>query len=462
MKTRPIEPGLRSSPGTLASQVRPFSGLVLLLLILILAACERLPELPFLTDRASATATGEVGIATPAAMSTSTAGSSTPEGPQDQPSNVNLKIWVPPQFDPAAATPAGELLKARLEEFQAAHSHVRIEVRLKAVTGPGGLLDVLTTASAAAPLAVPDLVALPQFLLESTALDGLIYPYDGLTTAMEDHEWYGYARELGQVQTSTFGLPFAGDALMVAYRPLLVETPPHNWESTLAISGTLAFPAADPQGLFTLIQYLAAGGAVQDEQGHVILEEKPLVDVLSFYQTAERAGVMPFWLTQFENFDQVWESFGGRQTSIAASWLSSYLNRYEDLSIHPQIAVLPTPSGKAYTLATGWVWAIASSGPDRRELSAQLAEFLLEDSFLGKWTFAAGYLPPHRGALGDWQDADLRALLDQVQSSAHLFPPTEVLDRLGPLLEQATVDVLKEQSDPLNAAKTALEGLNSP
>jgi hypothetical protein len=102
----------------------------------------------------------------------------------------------------------------------------------------------------------------------------MINSYDGLTTAMEDHEWYGYARQLSQWQESTFGLPFAGDALTMAYRPLLVETPPPDWEATLTISGTLAFPAADPQAVFTLIQYQAAGGAVQDDQvSHS--EEKP-------------------------------------------------------------------------------------------------------------------------------------------------------------------------------------------
>jgi multiple sugar transport system substrate-binding protein len=336
-----------------------------------------------------------------------------------------------------------------------------VEVRLKAVSGTGGLLDSLTTANAAAPLAIPDLIALPQALMESAVLQGLIYPFDGLTTAMDDHEWYEYARQLGQLQNSVYGLPFAGDALTMAYRPVLIETPPRDWEATTAISGTLAFPAADPQALFTLLQYQAAGGAVQNEQGQPILEEESLVEVLNFFQTAEMTGVMPFWLTQFENFDQVWESFSGRQSSMAVSWFSSYQNHYESLPTHPEMAVLPTPDGRDYTLGTGWVWAIASSKPDRHELSARLAEYLLEDTFLGQWTFETGYLPPHSGALDNWRDVQLRTLMHQIQSSAHLLPSTEVIAQLGPLLKQAAVDVLKEQSDPFSAARTAIESLEN-
>jgi hypothetical protein len=105
-------------------------------------------------------------------VGTSTADSTVPVETQDPIDSVILKIWVPPQFDPAAGTPAGELFAARLEEFQAANPNVKVEVRVKAVTGVGGLLNSLLTANAAAPLVVPDLIALPQSMLEFSALEG--------------------------------------------------------------------------------------------------------------------------------------------------------------------------------------------------------------------------------------------------------------------------------------------------
>ena len=144
----------------------------------------------------------------------------TPSGP------VILRIWLPPQFDPASGTLAGVLLQSRLDQFTAAHPEVKIEVRLKAVEGPGGLLEALSTAGAAAPLVLPDVIALPRPLLETAALKGLIYPFSDQPSPLDDPDWYEYARELGRLQKSTFGLPFAGDALVLVYRPGQVSVPP--------------------------------------------------------------------------------------------------------------------------------------------------------------------------------------------------------------------------------------------
>src|SRR5688572_2620713 len=60
---------------------------------------------------------------------------------------VTLRIWLPPQFDPSNDLPGSTLLQARLNEFKAQRPDVRLEVRVKAQEGPGGLLDALTTAS---------------------------------------------------------------------------------------------------------------------------------------------------------------------------------------------------------------------------------------------------------------------------------------------------------------------------
>ena len=81
-----------------------------------------------------------------------------------------VRIWLTPEFDPEGKGTASGLLKARLEEFAAENPEVRLEVRVKAVDGSGGLLDSLVAANAAAPLVLPDLVLLPRPLLESAAL----------------------------------------------------------------------------------------------------------------------------------------------------------------------------------------------------------------------------------------------------------------------------------------------------
>ena len=64
------------------------------------------------------------------------------ETPPQLPEVITLHLWLPPEFDPNDGTLAGNLLKARLEEFTAQNPGVSIEVRLKAVQGAGGLLRI--------------------------------------------------------------------------------------------------------------------------------------------------------------------------------------------------------------------------------------------------------------------------------------------------------------------------------
>jgi multiple sugar transport system substrate-binding protein len=386
--------------------------------------------------------------ASPAERSTATA---------ERPST--LHIWLPPEFDPQADTPAGKLLQERLDEFASRRTGLSVEIRIKAVDGSGGLLDSLTTASAAAPLALPDLVALPASLLETASLKGLIHPFDGFIETMDDPDWYDYARQLARLQNSTFGLPFAGDAMVLVYRPAAVESPPVNWAQSLEANHELVFAAADPQALFTLAQYQAAGGDIQDEQGRPFLEMDPLVEVLTFYQSAETGGVMPFWLTQYQSDEQAWQYFVENNSDMVVTWTSRFLGA---MLADTAMASIPTPEGVPYTLSSGWVWVLAAPQAERQQLGAELAEFLTDSNFMARWTQAAGYLPPRPSALNAWSSTSLQSTLEDIILSAKSYPPTDVLISIGPPLQQASIDVLKEQVEPTQAAQTAVESVSAP
>lgn len=428
------------------------------LMLLALAACQMFPA-PQQTPAGESTGTPAATQPAPKITPTSSDASLPTDG---SPGPVTLRVWLPAQFDPSADTLAGDVLFARLHEFTSQNTGTRIEVRLKALEGTGGLLDSLAGANAAAPLALPDLIALPRPLLESAALKGLLYPYDGLSELMADDSWYDYARQLGYLQESVFGLPFAGDAQALVYRPVALDVPPRDWESALGFGSPLAFSAADPRALFTISQYQAFGGAVWDNQGRPILDEAALTQVLSFYQRASQAGMMPVWLTQLETDEQVWQAFAEEQASMAIAWTSSYLSKSADLAFETMIAPQITSDGSVYTLATGWVWALASPDPARRQLAAQLAEFLVDVQFLAEWDTATGYLPPHIDALAEWGNEELRPLVGRISLTAQLVPSEDLLASLGPALEEAVVLVLKQQADPQTAAKIAAERVNQP
>jgi multiple sugar transport system substrate-binding protein len=442
-------------------------SMLLFVLLLVLAGCSNLPA-SIASSPPAATSTGEIAPSQTPTSSSEAEASITPGVPQatqvSTPSTGEtlLRIWLPPEFDPEGESPASRLLEDCLDEFLAEHPQVRLEVRVKALSGTGGLLEALTAANVSAPLSLPDLVLLPRPLLESAALKGLLFPYDDLTVRLDDRNWFGYSRQLASVKSSMYGLPFAGDALVLAYRPSMTETLPHNLEATLALGQVILFPAADPQALFTLGVYQQKGGSLQDEQGRPYLDKASLTGVLEFYQHASLAGTMPYWMTQYSDDGHVWEAFTEDKLPMAVTWASIYMRNRPGAEDDLALAPVPTWDGIPFTLATGWSWALTSQDPVRRNVSTQLAEFLTEEEFLATWSYAAGYLPPRVDALLRWQDEDLRQAIEQLSYSAHLIPSTDLISSLGPALEQAVVKVLKAESDPQTAAQAVIDQVNQP
>jgi ABC-type glycerol-3-phosphate transport system substrate-binding protein len=382
----------------------------------------------------------------------------TQESTQSAPEPTILRLWVPPQFDPASDTPSGNLLQERLEQYTAQRPDIRIETRVKASSGSGGLLDSLSSANAAAPMVVPDLILLPRSSLEVAALKGLLFPYDGLISTLNDSDWYPYAQELGQLQTSTFGLPFAGNALVSLYRPSEIEMPATDWLSALEVGQPIAFPAAEEEAYFPLAEYLSTGAPIQDADGRPFLDIAALTDVLNFFQEAESAGVMPFWLTQFTNDEQSLQAYTENQVNTTVTWINRYLSTLPgDTAAAPII----TQDGTPFTLASGWVWALSNPQTERHAVSVDLAEFLTDSGFLSEWSETAGYLPPRASALEGWSNVALRNLVTKVVESARLIPSNEVMAVFGPALNQATVAILKQQSTPARAATEAIESIES-
>ena len=428
-------------------------------LILVLAGCNGLPI--DLAPLGQVTATLQATPANPAPLATQVSDpqETEPAGTVAPPGQVTLRLWLPPQFDPNADTPAAKLLQNRLAAFTQANPGVRLEVRVKAADGPGGLYESLAVTTAAAELAMPDLVALPHPLIQSAAVKGLLRPMNGVTDALDDPDWYGYARQLAALENSIFGLPFAGDALVQAYYNEIEYQPATDWAAALQLTDPLAFAAADPQALTVLALYQAAGGKLLDEQGSLALEAGPLTQALEFLRAAEAVEVTPVWLTQFQNDAQVLEALREKRAGAAITWLSSYKQQALE---NGAIAQIPTPTGQPFSMASGWAWTLTSPDPNRRQLAVALAEFLSESSFLGDWSEAAGFLPTRPSALQSWTSAELAARLEPIAASAIVHPPAETTKIFGPALSEATVKVLKRQLSPAEAAQEALNHVNLP
>jgi multiple sugar transport system substrate-binding protein len=409
----------------------------------LLTGCANISSLLPMPETATAPPSTPTAVTSTPALNTPT---STPSGPR------TLRIWLPPQFDPFAGTTAGKLLQVRLEEFAARRPDMRIDVRVKAEDGTSNMLNALSTARSAAPSAMPDLVALSRADLESATAKGLLHPLDGLSTLPEESDWFPYAREMAHIQNSTFGMPFAGDALaLVGFRYPMVS----NW-SEVSNETIFIFPADDPRALFTLSLYLSAGGTLEDSQGHLALNEAILADVLSFYSPDPGSDFISPQVVNYENSDQAWNAFLEQRANLVVSWTSRFLNE-DALSL--ALAPLPGLESGYYTLATGWSWALAGSNPDNQVLAVELAEFLSESQFLAEWTQAAGYLPTRPTALSSWEDARMQLTLTQSAESASLIPGEDLLVTIGPLFTEATLSVLTGEQLPTEAAHSVIEQL---
>jgi len=423
-----------------------------LILALTLSACESLGDrIPWLSD-ATPTPTptaGEIGEITPTEGITPT--------PETTPEPVTeLTLWVPPEMDPELDTEATQLFAQQLQNFSDLHDDLEINVRVKAASGAAGLLDALTATNVAASDALPDLIALSRPDLETAALKGLIHPLDGMTEIPDDSDWFGFTREMALLQGSTFSLPFAGDSLVLVYRPASFAVFPDTWEEIVSGEAVLAFAAESDQALFQLALYKSQGGVIQDNQRRPMLEVDPLSEVFQLMQTGVQVSTLPDWLNQYQTPDQVWTAFREGQVNLGVTWLSNYLREMPvDTAF---VSLLPMSDG-AVSYGTGMSWAIATSDENRQVLAVELAEFLVQPDFLAEWSSAAGVVPARPSALESWHDLNLKTTVNQVAVTTLLRPSNDLLSSLGPVIREGTRQMLQSLSDPVQAAQAAAESL---
>ena len=357
-----------------------------------------------------------------------------------------LRVWLPPQFDPNAGTASADLLKQRLADFEAQHPGLEIEVRVKAEEGEANMLNALSVTSMAAPSALPDLVALSRPALEAAALKGLLHPIDGLSTTLQDPNWYGYARQLGQIENIGYGLPFAGNVFALVYRSELAKFT--NWEEILASEALLSFPAGDPQGLVGLALYVSGGGEIVTPQGSPILDQDVLTRVLALIEDGLGASMLSPSLAIVGTDSQALQLYRDRNANMVITWASNY-RPVSDEHIMPLPGLDETP----YSFATGWMWSLAGSNAENQALAVELAEYLIADEFIGEWTREAGYLPTRPSSV-DGQDPTIAALVE----SAKPIPSNDVLSVLGQLMQDALIRVLNGER-PAVVAGSVVEAL---
>ena len=421
-------------------------------MMLLLSACNALPieiESPWLNTQVP-----NLGTATP-----SLAESPTPEPSETEATATvvaeldRLILWFPPELSPLDDTTAGKILFEKIDSFSKARE-IEIEIRIKAHTGTGSLLDSLTASSLAAPHTSPDLVILSVDDLRVARERELIYANEQLMELMDATDWYPFGEEMAQMDVEVSALPIMANPLVMVYPQDSLLPPSNDWKDVSTNFGYFGFAADDPQSEYMLMLYQALGGKVMDAQGRAILEEEPLLAALTVLREGKGSLHISNLTASFQTSDQVWAAYINRNIDTAVLPLSIVLNHNFEVN-----QPLPALSEPETTLGDSYSWALANSNPIRQELAFNLLEELSEADFLAEWTEALGWLPARSSALDKWENENLKPALLKIGQATKLYPPEEIVNRLGPALRNASLLILVESADPLETTRTTIESI---
>jgi ABC-type glycerol-3-phosphate transport system substrate-binding protein len=359
-----------------------------------------------------------------------------------------LRIWLPEQFNPNANNPAATLLKQRLAEFEAEHPGLQLDIRIKAETGDADLLNSLSVTNMAAQKALPDLVALPRPALEVAAQKGLVHSLDDFSPELQKADWYPYARDLAKVDGTVYGIPFAGDAEVIIYRPDLVWI--KTWDDILLSESHLIFAGADPQAKVGLTLYVSAGGNLLDAQGRPTLDQEVLTQVLELFAKGKAATLFPAAATNISSDQQALQEYRTRRADMAIVRFSDYRAEQDGLVQ----ALMGLKADTHLTFSSGWVWSLAGQNSDNQALALELAQFLMDDNFLLRWLPETGFLPTRRPATNRDASSPIPAVIEAMQPG----PSSDTVAALGPLMQEAVTRVLNGEQ-PEAVARSVVEKL---
>ena len=284
-------------------------------------------------------------------------------------------------------------------------------------------------------------------------------PFDTYSAEIDDQDWYDYAQRLTVVGGNSYGLPFAGDALTMVYRPTVVGESPDSWNDLIRRGEPVAFPAADPQSLVNLNLYRSLGGELESTQRLPQLDLELLTQLYQVFADGAQSGVFPLWLTELQRDSEAWTSYNELRSNWVITWASRYLS---DPTNDSTLAIFPSINETSDTLSDGWIWCLTDPRVQAHELSVDLAEFLTEEDYLKMWAPAKGVIPVRPSSLSAWDDQVLRSLLGQIASTAHIRPNNEIVNTIGLVMQDQLVQVLSGKTTAPFAAQAIIDRIGNP
>ncbi len=386
------------------------------------------------------------------------------------PDTVTLALWTTEALGPVGQTAGARKLSAQIAAFEAANPDVTVDVVLKKPYGKGGMLDFLTTTSAAVPAALPDVAILDIRELGTAAQRELIQPLDGLISPDVAQDLVAPARAAGQIDRIWFGLPFEADVQHLIYNTELVATAPVTWTDVLSGTSQYLFPAGGwslvageskmANDTF-VIQYYGTGARLIGESGQLTLDRDAVEAVLQFYADGLAAGVIAQEATEYHSIEDTWPVYLAEEVGLANTSAHEYLAGREDFQ-KSSFAPIPTREGITISTFNSWAYVLVAQQPERQIIAWSLIEWLTAPDRLGEWAMAADYLPTRLSALPEDTEDEYLDFLTELLQDSQVRPTGPRHDELGRALQRAVEAVFAGTATPAEAATQVASGVPQP
>ena len=345
---------------------------------------------------------------------------------------MTLSVWVPafltaeeasPSED--AGSPPASVLDQQLAAFSEAAPQTTVRIIPKKADGSGGLYDLLSTASEAAPSILPDVILLDTGDLKAAAAAGFIQPVD--EWMVDDPDIYPFALNAASHdviadeadELERWGFPYLTRADQMVYRRGISTAPPISWTRVLTSGYSILFPAAPPDDLASdvlLAAYIGSGGRVMDENDRPVLDRTVLEELYGFFETLRTRELInverALSLTDASACWEVYQQGIGRLSPVP---MGTYWTARPADSL---AGWMPTVDGTPVTIMHPWHLVIVTPDPERQTQALDLIQWLADPDNAGQLAGAVGVVPVHRQALEVWiGESDELATADRILST---------------------------------------------
>ncbi len=410
-------------------------------------------------DAGGATPSPTLAVPSPGATAAIVSPLATGPAAATTPTPMVLRLWTTEEISPRSEVRGGAVLVEQLNSFDTTHPNLLLDVQLKVISGPGGVMSYLGTGRTVAPSVLPDVALLPSSYLAAATQAGYIIPLDDLLPAEMVADLYPAAANLSRVGNQLMGYPFAFTGLEhLAYNSAVItSTFPVTWTGLVSLPQTrLVFPTGDTANArLTLQLYLALGGTLTNEAGQPDLQAEPLRQTLILLAQARLNNLILLDSTNVTSNAQAWEMFQTGTAHIVPTGVRNFLDNRVFVA-NSQYAALPGPSGPVPPLVEAWVWVITAQETERQQLAAELIAWLASETTMGNWSQVTAQLPTRRSAFAFWTlDPTYQSFLQAQLELAQPWPAAANSTVISALSE-ATFAVIEGSKTPDLAAEEAV------